>query len=550
MMSLVRHLNRSILLKRNQTALAVHSCFFHKSSSLESKNDYLIDSPEYAFLKDIGIERENCGVYNGSWKGSGEVLTSIDPGTGRKIANVRVGTSEEMNEAIKVGVNAYQQWCQVPAPVRGDIIRQIGEEMRKYKEPLGKLVSLEVGKIFSEGQGEVQEFIDICDYAAGLSRIYSGQVINSERPEHTILEAWRPLGLVGIISAYNFPNAVFGWNAAIALTTGNSVLWKGAPTTSLVSVATMKIFSEVLKRNNLPPIAVLCQGGADVGQKLVNDSRVKLVSFTGSCETGRNVGVEVQKRFGKVILELGGNNALIVDQDANFNMVLEAALFGCIGTSGQRCTTTRRIIVHEKLYDRLVKELVVKYKQVLPKVGHQLDPNTLVGPVHSQQNIEHYKAAVAEAVKLGGKVAFGGKVIESEGFYVEPTIITDLPHDSPVVHRETFAPIVYILKAKSIEEAIEWNNEVDQGLSSAIFTENISNAFKWIGAQGSDCGIVNINTTTNGAEIGGAFGGEKHTGGGRESGSDAWKQYCKRSTITLNHSGKLACAQGVVFNVE
>uniref|UniRef100_A0A0K8UKF8 aldehyde dehydrogenase (NAD(+)) n=1 Tax=Bactrocera latifrons TaxID=174628 RepID=A0A0K8UKF8_BACLA len=364
MMSLLKHLKRSILLKSNQTALAVHSCFFHKSSPLESKNDYLIDSPEYDFLKDIGIEHENCGVYNGVWKGSGEVLTSIDPGTGRKIANVRVGTSEEMNEAIKVGVNAYQQWCQVPAPVRGDIIRQIGEEMRKYKEPLGKLVSLEVGKIFSEGQGEVQEFIDICDYAAGLSRIYSGQVINSERPEHTILEAWRPLGLVGIISAYNFPNAVFGWNAAIALTTGNSVLWKGAPTTSLVSVATMKILSEVLKRNNLPPIAVLCQGGADVGQKLVNDSRVKLVSFTGSCETGRNVGVEVQKRFGKVILELGGNNALIVDQDANFNMVLEAALFGCIGTSGQRCTTTRRIIVHEKLYDRLVKELVVKYKQV------------------------------------------------------------------------------------------------------------------------------------------------------------------------------------------
>lgn len=410
-MLVVKHLNRSILLKQHQTALVVQSCFFHKSTSVESKNGFLIDSPEYAFLKDIGIERENCGVYNGSWKGSGEVLTCIDPGTGRKIANVNVGTPEEMNEAIKVGVNAYQQWCQVPAPVRGDVIRQIGEEMRKYKEPLGKLVSLEVGKIFSEGQGEVQEFIDICDYAAGLSRIYSGQVINSERPEHTILEAWRPLGLVGIISAYNFPNAVFGWNAAIALvnlniyfslkynfntyvtyntqtiyicntfissetiiftlvlfvfmqTTGNSVLWKGAPTTSLVSVATMKILSEVLKRNNLPPIALLCQGGAYVGQKLVSDSRVKLVSFTGSCETGRNVGVEVQKRFGKVILELGGNNALIVDQGANFKMVLEAALFGCIGTSGQRCTTTRRIIVHEKLYDRLVKELVAKYKQV------------------------------------------------------------------------------------------------------------------------------------------------------------------------------------------
>ncbi|XP_004526815.1 putative aldehyde dehydrogenase family 7 member A1 homolog [Ceratitis capitata] len=549
-MSVFRHIGKSILLKHNQSALTLQASFFHKSHSVKSKNDYLIDTPEYDFLKDIGIERENFGVYNGSWQGSGEVITSIDPGTGRKIANIRMGSVQEMDEAIQIGVKAYEQWSQVPAPVRGDVIRQIGEEMRKYKEPLGKLVSLEVGKIHSEGQGEVQEFIDICDYAAGLSRIYSGQVINSERPEHIILEAWRPLGLVGVISAYNFPNAVFGWNAAIALTTGNSVLWKGAPTTSLVSVATMKILAEVLNRNNLPPIATLCQGGANVGQQLVSDARVKLVSFTGSCATGRNVGVEVQKRFGKVILELGGNNALIVDQDANFQMVLEAALFGCIGTSGQRCTTTRRIIVHEKLYDRLVKELVAKYKQVLPKVGHQLDPNTLVGPVHSQQNIEHYKAAIAEAVKLGGKIAFGGKVIQSDGFYTEPTIITDLPHDSPVVHRETFAPIVYVLKAKSIEQAIAWNNEVDQGLSSAIFTENISNAFKWIGPQGSDCGIVNINTTTNGAEIGGAFGGEKHTGGGRESGSDAWKQYCKRSTITLNHSGKLACAQGVVFNVE
>ncbi|XP_053957213.1 putative aldehyde dehydrogenase family 7 member A1 homolog [Anastrepha ludens] len=549
-MSVLRHLNRCLPFKQNQTALIVQSCFFHKSPAIKSKNDYLIDSAEYSFLKDIGIEQDNCGVYNGTWKGSGEVITSVDPGTGRRIANIRMGSTEEMDEAIRIGVKAYQQWCGVPPPVRGDIIRQIGDEMRKYKEPLGKLVSLEVGKILSEGQGEVQEFIDICDYAAGLSRIYSGQVINSERSDHTILEAWRPLGLVGIISAYNFPNAVFGWNAAIALITGNSVLWKGAPTTSLVSVATMKILSEVLKRNNLPPIALLCQGGADVGQRLVSDTRVKLVSFTGSCETGRNVGVEVQKRFGKVILELGGNNALIVDQDANFNMVLEAALFGCIGTSGQRCTTTRRIIAHEKLYDRLVTELVAKYKQVLPKVGHQLDPKTLVGPVHSQQNIENYKAAIAEAVKLGGNVAFGGKVIQKEGLYAEPTIITDLPHNSPVVHRETFAPIVYILKAKSIEEAIEWNNEVDQGLSSAIFTENISNAFKWIGSQGSDCGIVNINTTTNGAEIGGAFGGEKHTGGGRESGSDAWKQYCKRATITVNHSGKLACAQGVVFNVE
>lgn len=315
-------------------------------------------------------------------------------------------------------------------------------------------------------------------------------------------------------------------------------------------MATTKIVAEVLKRNNLPPIITLCQGGADVGKHMVSDKRVQLVSFTGSCQTGRDVGVEVQKRFGKVILELGGNNALIINEDANLKMALDAALFGCIGTSGQRCTTTRRIIIHEKLYDNFVQQLSRKYKQVITRIGHQLDANTLVGPVHSLQTIKGYKQTVAESVELGGKIAFGGNVISREGYFVEPTIITGLTHDAPVVHRETFAPIVYVLKTNSVEEAIEWNNEVEQGLSSAIFTENINKAFKWIGAQGSDCGIVNINTTTNGAEIGGAFGGEKHTGSGRESGSDAWKQYCKRATITVNHSGELACAQGVEFNVE
>ncbi|XP_037933959.1 putative aldehyde dehydrogenase family 7 member A1 homolog [Teleopsis dalmanni] len=547
-MAQLRYLG-AIIKQIPNTALRSFSATIHTTSSSNTKS-YLIDSPEYAFLKEVGLERENPGVYTTAWKGTGETITSIDPGTGEPIANVRMGTVQEMNEAIKTGVEAYKEWCKVPAPVRGEIVRQIGDELRKYKEPLGKLVSLEVGKIYSEGQGEVQEFIDICDYAVGLSRIYSGQMINSERAEHTILEAWRPLGLVGVISAYNFPNAVFGWNAAIALTTGNTVLWKGAPTTSLVSVATTKIVSEVLKRNKLPPIVTLCQGGADVGSKLVSDNRVKLVSFTGSCQTGKQIGVEVQQRFGKVLLELGGNNALIVDHNANLKMAIDAALFGCIGTSGQRCTTTRRIIVHEKSYDQFVQELTKKYKQVLTRTGHQLDENTLIGPVHTEQNVLNYNNAISEALAQGGKIAFGGKALKGKGFFVEPTIITDLPHNSNVVHRETFAPIVYILKTKSVDEAIEWNNEVEQGLSSAIFTEDISTAFKWIGAQGSDCGIVNINTTTNGAEIGGAFGGEKHTGGGRESGSDAWKQYCKRATITVNHSGQLACAQGVVFNVE
>ncbi|KAM8708165.1 hypothetical protein ACLKA7_015177 [Drosophila subpalustris] len=521
----------------------------HLQQQLRSVS-YLIDQPEYSFLKDLGLERDNPGVYSGQWQGRGQSITSYDPGTGQAIATVRQGNVQELHQAVGLTVEAYKQWRQVPAPVRGEIVRQIGDELRKYKEPLGKLVSLEVGKIYSEGQGEVQEFIDICDYAVGLSRIYAGQLINSERAQHTILEAWRPLGLVGVISAYNFPNAVFGWNAAIALTTGNTVLWKGAPSTPLVSVATTKIVADVLHRNNLPPVVSLCQGGTDVGTALVADKRVNLVSFTGSCQTGRDVGVEVQRRFGKVILELGGNNALIIDKSANVKMALDAALFGCIGTSGQRCTTTRRIIVHEKLHDSFVEALTAKYAQLLPRIGHQLEADTLVGPVHTQQNVDSYKATIEEAKLLGGTVAFGGRVVQRPGHYVEPTIITGLSHDASVVHRETFAPIVYVLKTRSVDEAIAWNNEVEQGLSSAIFTENMTQAFKWIGAQGSDCGIVNINTTTNGAEIGGAFGGEKATGGGRESGSDAWKQYCKRATITLNHSGELACAQGVVFNVE
>lgn len=535
------------LLARHQKLASTAACL-HTTPSTRSK-DYLIDSPSYSFLKDIGLERTNLGVYNGSWSASGTTVKSIDPGTGQMIAEVKQATPAEMRECIKTGVEAYNTWCDVPAPVRGEIIRQIGEELRKYKEPLGKLVSLEVGKPASEGLGEVQEFIDICDYAVGLSRIYAGQVISSERKKHTILEAWRPLGLVGVISAYNFPNAVFGWNAAIAMAVGNSVLWKGASSTGLVSIATTKVISEVFKRNDLPPIAILCQGGADVGSVLVQDDRVKLVSFTGSCATGRQVGIGVQKRFGKSILELGGNNAMIVNDDANVEIALEAALFGSIGTSGQRCTTTRRIIVHERIYDKFLTTLKDRYKLVMKRVGHQLEPNTLIGPVHSQATISSYKETLEEVKQLGGKIEFGGNVIDRPGFFVEPTIVSNLPHNSPVVHKETFAPIVYVLKSKSLEEAIEWNNEVEQGLSSSVFTQDINKAFQWIGAKGSDCGIVNINTTTNGAEIGGAFGGEKQTGGGRESGSDAWKQYCKRATITVNHSGELARAQGVVFEV-
>ena len=325
---------------------------------------YLVDDAKYSFLKDLGIKRENSGVYNGKWFGSGPSVKSIDPASGQVIAEVTTGTVEELEECIKSGTEAYKIWSNLAAPQRGEIIRQIGDELRKNLEPLGKLVSLEMGKILPEGIGEVQEFIDICDYAVGLSRMFAGQVLPSERNKHVILEKWRPLGLVGVISAYNFPCAVYGWNSAIALTVGNTVLWKGAPTTPLISVATTNILSKVFEKNNLPPISTLCQGGIDIGKSLVADDRVKLVSFTGSTAVGKEIGVEVQRRFGKLILELGGNNALIINNDAQFDMALDAAFFGCIGTAGQRCTTTRRLIIHENLYDRFLQELKEKYASV------------------------------------------------------------------------------------------------------------------------------------------------------------------------------------------
>lgn len=516
-------------------------------NTLRMASTYLVENSKYSFLKDLGLGKVNSGVFNGEWTGTGEVVKSIDPASGDVIAEVKTGTVAELEKCLEVGTTAYHQWKNLPAPYRGEIVRQIGDELRKYREPLGKLVSLEMGKIMAEGVGEVQEFVDICDYAVGLSRMFAGQILPSERAKHTIIEKWNPLGLIGVISAFNFPCAVFGWNAAIALAVGNSVLWKGAPSTPLVSIATTKIVTDVLKRNNLPPVVTLCQGGTDVGKKMVADERVKLLSFTGSTAVGREVGVEVQRRFGKFLLELGGNNALIINDDAPTDMALDAAFFGCIGTAGQRCTSTRRLIIHEKLYDEFVTKLVKRYNNLLKRVGHPLEESTLYGPLHNQQAVDNYKNTLAEAVKLGGKVECGGKVIDRPGFFVEPTIVTNLPHDSPVVHKETFAPIVYILKAKNLNEAIEWNNEVDHGLSSSLFTSNIGSAFQWIGEGGSDCGIVNINTSPSGAEIGGAFGGEKHTGGGRESGSDAWKQYVRRSTITVNHSPDLPLAQGLVF---
>lgn len=490
----------------------------------------------------------NKGVFNGKWCGSGEVIESVSPIDNKILGRVAQGNKEDYETAVKAANDAFSVWRKMPAPQRGEIIRQIGDGLREHKVALGSLVALEMGKIQPEGEGEVQEFIDICDYAVGLSRIFSGKIIPSERPNHMLFETWNPLGVIGVITAFNFPVAPFGWNAAIGLAVGNTFLWKGAPTTPLTSVATTKIMEKVFERNNLPPaICSLVCGGADVGNWMSEDTRVPMVSFTGSTKVGNAVAQKVQSRFGKLLLELGGNNALLVMDDADIEMAVRSALFGSVGTCGQRCTTTRRLILHEKIYDNFLERLKKAYGSVT--IGNPLEAGILCGPLHSKQAIEAYKSVIAELKQCpGANIITGGRVLEDRpGNYVEPTIVTGLAHDHPLVMRETFVPIVYALKTNSLEQAIAWNNEASQGLSSSLFTRDTGRLFNWLSTNGSDCGIVNVNTSTSGAEIGGAFGGEKHTGGGRESGSDSWKQYCRRSTCTINYGDELPLAQGIKF---
>ncbi|XP_064461408.1 alpha-aminoadipic semialdehyde dehydrogenase-like [Ornithodoros turicata] len=507
---------------------------------------FLVEEPKYAFLKELGLSKSNLGVYDGKWRGSGKVITSVCPANNRPIAEITTATLEEYKTAVDANVAAWQVWADLPAPARGEIVRQIGDALRQKKSQLGRLVSLEMGKIVAEGEGEVQEYIDVCDYAVGLSRTLEGKWFPSERPGHALLEAWNPLGAIGVISAFNFPVAVYGWNNAIALVCGDTCVWKSASTTTLCAVAVSKILAKVFEDNNLPgAVCTLVSGGPPIGDALAMDDRIRLLSFTGSTNVGRQVALKVQARFGRPLLELGGNNAIIVDRDADVDVVVRAALFACVGTAGQRCTTTRRIIVHHELYDDLLSKLKKAYTQV--RIGDPLESSTLCGPLHTPRAVEEYLEAVEEAKKLGGKVEHGGKRVDGPGNFVEPTIVTGLPHDAAVVHRETFAPIVYVLKCNDLDEAIKWNNEVEQGLSSSLFTQNIGNVFKWVGPKGSDCGIVNVNIPTSGAEIGGAFGGEKHTGGGRESGSDSWKQYMRRSTCTINYTKELPLAQGIKF---
>lgn len=503
-------------------------------------------NPKYkAIFDQLDLQFENKGVFNGKWGGSGPIVDAINPADGSVIGRVQTGTVQELDETLKKMEAIKVMWRETPAPKRGEIVRQMRDALNDKLQPLGALVSLEMGKILPEGKGEVQEYIDICDYALGLGRSINGQVVPSERPGHFMIEQWNPIGTVGVISAFNFPVAVYGWNSAIALVCGNPVVWKGAPTTNLSSIAVTKILEKVLVKNGLPgELCSLVAGGADVGQSMVDDERVKLLSFTGSTAVGRKVGETVAKRFGKSLLELGGNNAIVVMDDADLDLALRSVLFAAVGTAGQRCTTTRRLLLHEKIHDEFIEKLVKAYKSI--RIGDPLEAGTLCGPLHTKAAVEHYKKGI-EAVKAqGGKILTGGEVLDRPGNFVVPTI-TSISPDADVVQNEIFVPILHTMKVKNIDHAIELNNSVKQGLSSSLFTRNPEHLFKWVGPSGSDCGIANINLPSSGAEIGCAFGGEKETGGGRESGSDAWKQYMRRSTCVINYSGQLPLAQGIKF---
>lgn len=504
------------------------------------------EKKEYEFLSEIGLDSSNLGCFvNGTWKGNGLVVSSVNPANNQKIAEVKEASIQDYEEGMQACSEAAKIWMQVPAPQRGEIVRQIGDALRAKLQHLGRLVSLEMGKILPEGIGEVQEVIDMCDFAVGLSRQLNGSVVPSERPNHMMLEMWNPLGIVGVITAFNFPCAVLGWNACIALVCGNCVVWKGAPTTPLVTLAMTKLVAGVLEKNNFPGaiFTALC-GGAEIGEAIAKDKRIALVSFTGSSKVGLKVQQTVSERFGKCLLELSGNNAIVVMDDADINLATRSVLFAAVGTAGQRCTTCRRLLLHESIYQKVVDELVGVYKQV--KIGDPLEKGTLLGPVHTSQSRTNYEKGIEAIKSQGGKILTGGSVIESEGNFVQPTIVEISP-DAAVVKEELFAPVLYVMKFKTFKEAVEINNSVPQGLSSSIFTRNPENIFKWLGPQGSDCGIVNVNIPTNGAEIGGAFGGEKATGGGREAGSDSWKQYMRRSTCTINYGSELPLAQGINF---
>ena len=501
-------------------------------------------------LEKLNLEEVNSGACAGvdAWykDPKGQELVSYNPTTGEAIAKVIQATDTTYGQVMTQAVEAFLKWRMVPAPKRGLVVRDLGEALREFKEPLGELVTLEMGKIKAEGLGEVQEMIDICDFAVGLSRQLYGLTMHSERPGHRMYEQWHPLGAVGVITAFNFPVAVWSWNAAIASVCGDPIVWKPSSDTPLTAVAVQHIANRVMADHNLKGIfSLLIGSGATIGERMINDPRLPLISFTGSTKMGRRVAEAVARRFGRTILELGGNNAIIVAEDADLGMAVRSILFGAVGTAGQRCTSTRRIIMHKSIAAELAKNLVNAYEQV--RIGNPLDERTLMGPLVTRGAVEDMMAALEKAKEQGGTVIYGGQRLPKLGEqFVQPTIVK-MPAQTEIVHEETFAPILYLIEYENLEQAIQIHNEVPQGLSSAMFTTDLRKAERFLSHEGSDCGIANINIGTSGAEIGGAFGGEKETGGGRESGSDSWKQYMRRQTNTINWSKELPLAQGIKF---
>ena len=504
-------------------------------------------------LASLGIKKTNPGTSTGKkwYKSSGKRIESFSPADGKLIGSVQAADAKVFEQVVAKSKQAFKEWRTWPAPKRGEVVRQVGEALRKYKEPLGKLVSYEMGKSYQEGLGEVQEMIDICDFAVGLSRQLHGLTMHSERPSHRMYEQYHPLGVVGVISAFNFPVAVWSWNAMLAWVCGDTCIWKPSEKTPLCSIACQHIITKVFEKNGVPEgVSCIVNGDALVGQLMSKSEDIPLVSATGSTRMGKAVAKTVSERLGRALLELGGNNAIIITEHANLDMSIIGALFGAVGTAGQRCTTTRRLIIHEKIYNEVKERLRKAYGQL--RIGNPLDAANHVGPLIDTQAVKMYKDALKKVKSEGGKFVVEGGVLKGKGFesgcYVKPAI-AEVKNDFEIVQHETFAPILYLIKYKTIDEAIELQNGVKQGLSSAIMTSNMQEMEKFLSAQGSDCGIANVNIGTSGAEIGGAFGGEKETGGGRESGSDAWKVYMRRQTNTINFGNNLPLAQGIKFDL-
>lgn len=503
-------------------------------------------------FKKLNVEPVNQGgcAGPGRWLGSAKagVLESRNPATGEILGTIHACTTGDYDALVQTSQRAFAEWRTVPAPKRGEVVRKIGDVLREKKDSLGTLVSMEVGKIKAEGDGEVQEMIDMADFAVGQSRMLYGLSMHSERPRHRMYEHWHPLGPVGVISAFNFPVAVWAWNAFIAAVAGNTVIWKPSPKAGLCAVAVQQICNQVMEQEGFEGVfSLLIADQLEVAEGMVQDPRLPLISFTGSVPVGRKVAQSVAQRLGRCLLELSGNNALIVDETAELDLAVPAIVFGAVGTAGQRCTTTRRLIVHESRYEEVLTQLKHAYAQV--KIGNPLDQGILMGPLIDQASVKRFEEALREVQREGGEIVYGGKVLPGPGHFVQPTLVRAQAH-WPIIQRETFGPILYVLPYRTLEEAIEIQNQVPQGLSSSIFTLNLRHAESFLSATGSDCGIANVNIGTSGAEIGGAFGGEKETGGGREAGSDSWKAYMRRQTTTINWGTELPLAQGIQFSVN